>query len=505
MGKWRVWVCGLLVAAVQFAGLQSASAQTAELAARVTYSNNTGRVLPAIISKAAEVAGVVRAFNALAVAGVKTGAVAVVDSFAACVGSICNVAMQASRTIPWSSSALALARALPYVGTGLAVGGAVYSLWHGLGCQAMAGNLTQVMCDWGNPPGTVTLYKSGNSGTFATSCVGFYSAAQVYVCELGVQRTLWATSNPTYTWYPLTPAQAVAMGAPNGGASAQYACAKPGGAPVNWADCNLRTLFNSGAITYSDLACPAGDGSTYRYELGADGKCRAVSLTGSPPAFVNASPMSPETAAGHIADVQSAKDGAAAAIADATGVRDLTGEAAPPVVTGPPAVAGSPVVVNGPGGTTTTTPGYTVTYEGDTFTWNSVSNVTQTGTAPPPAAADPVEMCGLPGKPKCAIDETGTPTASNMAAAEAALTAAQAERVTGLSGPAHSNGSLGWSFSLSLPVGSCSPFEFGSRLGTLTADPCGSSGVALWRSLLAWFVAAMTGLYIWRSATDALA
>jgi len=498
-------MCGLLVVALQWGGLREASAQTADLAARITYSNNTGRVLPAIISKAAEVAGVVRAFNALAVAGVRTGAVAVVDSFAACVGTVCNVAMQASRTVPWSSVALGAARALPYVGAGLAVGGAVYTFWHGLGCEAIAGDLTQIKCDWGNPPGTVTMWKSTNSGVFGTTCVGFYSAGEVYICELGVQKTLWAASNPTYTWYPLTRSQAVALGAPDGGALAQYACAKPGGAPANWGDCNLRTLFNSGATNYSGIACPAGNGSTYRYELGGDGKCRKVTMLPAPPAFVDASPMSPESAAGHIADDQTAKNGAAAAIADASGVRDLTGDAGPPVLTGPASVAGTPVVVNGPGGTTTTTPGYSVTYEGDTFTWNSVSNITQSGTAPPPAAAEPVETCGLPGKPKCVMDETGTPTAGNLSAADAALAAAQAARVTELSGPAHAQGSLGWNFSLSLPVGTCSAFQFVSRIGTLTADPCGSSGVALWRSLLAWFVAAMTGLYIWRSATDALA
>lgn len=172
-------------------------------------------------------------------------------------------------------------------------------------------------------------------------------------------------------------------------------------------------------------------------------------------------------------------------------------------VTGPASVTGDTRTVTPPGGgspvTVTTT--YNVTYNGDTFNYTETTSGSDgSGSSGTPDVQ--IETCGLPGKPACKIDETGTPTGANMAGAEAALAAAQSAAVESVGVAAHSRADLPWTFSLSLPVASCSAFVWETRLGNLVADPCSSSGVALWRSLLAWMLAALTGFYIWRSVTE---
>lgn len=78
------------------------------------------------------------------------------------------------------------------------------------------------------------------------------------------------------------------------------------------------------------------------------------------------------------------------------------------------------------GTTDTTTVTHNHTYQGDTITtttvtttnnYNPVTNTTTTvsnTTGPPAAEPKPVETCGLPGKPACKIDETGTPTTNDF-------------------------------------------------------------------------------------------
>lgn len=86
-------------------------------------------------------------------------------------------------------------------------------------------------------------------------------------------------------------------------------------------------------------------------------------------------------------------------------------------ITGPTSTPGTPTTTTttGPSGTTTTTNNTTnnYTYEGDTLTWNITNTTTTTngdGTTTTTTEGQEVEVCGLPGKPACRMDETGTPT-----------------------------------------------------------------------------------------------
>jgi len=116
-----------------------------------------------------------------------------------------------------------------------------------------------------------------------------------------------------------------------------------------------------------------------------------------------------------------------------------------------------------------------------------------------------VITCGLPDTPACKIDETGTPTRGDLGTAEGELAEKRGELVGALGEASHARSSLPWSWVLDFPVGSCTPFVWDTRLGTLTIDPCSSAGVDLWRALCAWFLFALTGLHIWRSVNEALA
>lgn len=116
------------------------------------------------------------------------------------------------------------------------------------------------------------------------------------------------------------------------------------------------------------------------------------------------------------------------AIADsvaATGEKIGTGT---PTVTGPATSPGTTTTttdtVNDT--TTVTTITHNHTYAGDTITTTTINNTTTTNnttgavttntttTAPSAAPPPPAEVCGLPGKPACAIDETGMPTQADI-------------------------------------------------------------------------------------------
>jgi hypothetical protein len=60
---------------------------------------------------------------------------------------------------------------------------------------------------------------------------------------------------------------------------------------------------------------------------------------------------------------------------------------------------------------------------------------------------------------------------------------------------------LPWSFTAGLfamPVSSCEPFSWSSRLGSITSDVCNNSLVLTMRSMLAWMMWCLTLLYVWR-------
>lgn len=92
-------------------------------------------------------------------------------------------------------------------------------------------------------------------------------------------------------------------------------------------------------------------------------------------------------------------------------------EATGPVeVSGPISSPGNPqtTTTEGPSGTTTVTTNTVnnYTYQGDTVTWN-ITEITSTNTGGQTTTTTTdgkeITVCGLPGKPACKLDETGTP------------------------------------------------------------------------------------------------
>jgi hypothetical protein len=172
----------------------------------------------------------------------------------------------------------------------------------------------------------------------------------------------------------------------------------------------------------------------------------------------------------------------------------------PTTVSGPGTVTGTPTSTVAPGGTTTSTPSWSITYEGDKFSWGDTTIIT-TGPGGTTTTTSPTEFktCGLPGTPACKIDETGTPDGSEAASdAAAKITAARDAAIAQVDEIAHPS-SLGWAFSLPLPEGACSAFSITTnRFGTHQFFTiCGNPNVEIMRALWAWAVGIMAAAYIW--------
>ena len=103
------------------------------------------------------------------------------------------------------------------------------------------------------------------------------------------------------------------------------------------------------------------------------------------------------------------------------------------------------------------------------------------------------------------VDEGGTPTDGSLSVPKATFdAAAQAERdAIGSAGSKVT--ALVWGWAWTLPVGTCSPIDFSTRLGTMVIDPCSNSGVLMLRQLMGYLFFVLTGAYVWRSATGSIA
>lgn len=112
--------------------------------------------------------------------------------------------------------------------------------------------------------------------------------------------------------------------------------------------------------------------------------------------------------------------------------------------------------------------------------------------------------CGGPGQPVCAVkvDETGTPTdMAPITAQKQAMESVMDEykaKLTEVTGP--KTWGLTWSYSL--PSGACTALQFGAGRLTTSLDICKPLGYV--RDLWSYVIYFLTGLYIWRSARDAL-
>ena len=132
--------------------------------------------------------------------------------------------------------------------------------------------------------------------------------------------------------------------------------------------------------------------------------------------------------------------------------------------------------------------------------------------APPAVTPTPkvdIETCGLPGKPVCAVkvDEVGTPTGLSDFSVPGGVRDAAADSILGHITTPGAPTTLPWSLSagvFGIPSGSCSPFVWTSRLGSITSDVCHNTLVLTLRSMLAWSMYALTLLYVWRRANESL-
>jgi hypothetical protein len=85
--------------------------------------------------------------------------------------------------------------------------------------------------------------------------------------------------------------------------------------------------------------------------------------------------------------------------------------------------------------------------------------------------------CGLPGTPKCKIDEAGTPEDGDFTAASTALDAAAAARTEGLGTvTSATNKNTTWAWTMQLPTG-CQPITVDLIVRTFSVDPCAYQGV----------------------------
>lgn len=169
----------------------------------------------------------------------------------------------------------------------------------------------------------------------------------------------------------------------------------------------------------------------------------------------------------------------------------LTGEklnTGPVTVTGPSSSPGTTTTTNNTTNntTTTSTTNHQHTYEGDTInTTTTTTNVTvnnttgettnnETTTTQMQPPAEPVETCGLPGKPACKIDETGTPDAVTDEEYRTKLDTIKTDQDLLLNksgGEADKTMFSSWqSFFVTPPLATCTVYTLPRDMGTI--DPC---------------------------------
>jgi len=311
-------------------------------------------------------------------------------------GSVPVGAKSAGMRLGWGLTETAagklLARSIPVIGTATAA----YEVAKAIRCYAAPGSSTfggLIECDAGADPIQAPGYQA--------SGYPVRSAAQAACNDAATSYLIGGRTVSVY----VTPTQA----------------APSGMCRVYQSD---GSFYLQLAITYvhnGSTSCPASVDPTDGTKSipagrapGADGKCETARYNGAWAAASEA------TVAGKLAPLANANLKLDQIVRQA-----LTdgGEAAEDYIrgqgtqglTGPASVAGPTRTETPPGGgaavTYNTT--YNVTYNGSTFTYTETTSGSDgSGSSGPPVPV-PVELetCGLPGKPACKIDETGTPTA----------------------------------------------------------------------------------------------
>lgn len=383
-----------------------------------------------------------------------------------------DVPMELTRRIPWSKIAGVAARALPFLSTAIAI----KEIWDDVrafpdGTVDEGNNQEQIPEYWANYPSSPPERIS--SDTRAGFCSAY--AARWSQAATGVTYTVFSMNDSTNS------------------CTLQKTTRNTSGAVVSV------TYQTVGYSVSSQLGCPTASGGS-RPTPDADGKCVGGLRR----------PITPQELEERIRDwpsAQETKDKAKEIVEEGmneggvdwapmtTGDGSLSGPAASSDPT-------EPTTTTTPEGTTTTwnTTNYNITYNNNYYSWNSTTT-TSDGTTTTTTPTKEVETCGLPGKPACKMDEEGTP---DGAAAEGNRgDVDQAGRdlnaaVTGLGAP-----TLSWQFVIPIPDGTCSSLMWSDNKGhTVGVNPCEESLVHTMRAILAWFLAACTALYCWRSVRD---
>lgn len=405
------------------------------------YSANGGRVRNLGLDSLRQAEGRLVWQNVMA-AGAATGDAKATLALSATVESRA-VAMSAARTVPWAAVAGAAAKVLPIAGAAWTA----YEAANLVRCYATSGN---IFCDPGAEPAETMLpvwVTNGHTAASAESSCAAFVAGNF--------------ADPRYRIVLRDPPQF------NDGYPV-YSCNRFDGI-TNGQEVyggNYTTTVNGQTVPGTE--CPASiDASNPANNIpagspvGPDGKC--------PTARYNHGAATEAQVASKIQQYAD-KSKAALIAAEATGAgKDLSPSAGPASLTGPATSTAPPRVstTTNPDGSTQTQSQQrqaNITYQGDSYTYN-ISNVTTTtnngGTTTTETSEQPeVDVCGLPGKPPCKIDETGTPTESGLDPAQAtedALAQAKAfaqDPVGSL--PPHPE--LNWTFSL--PTG-CAPIPVG--------------------------------------------
>lgn len=373
----------------------------------VAYTSSGGMAFPAGLNGTA---------GFRAISSVQAGVAQVTDKLDAIVGGR-SVAMQMRTAIPWAGMLRGAAR-FAAGGVPLAAGSVAYELFKAHRC---ASDGSQWYCDPGKPQEEITELCAW-SPTAGTSVCG-ESLGQVASRVLDAAKAKYKGQTSQCTvGGPRVPDEGFYI--ETGDGTFTLLRSNPCGGPDAVLEGPTRPNQMSPRLGCKTNAL-TGEGGDY----GPDGKCSTVRLgsTGKPEHATT-----PEAAAeevGRYADPSPAPE-----LADdllRRGV-DLAPYADPWTLTGPETVVGTgtgtTTTYTPPGATepvtvTTPPPSYAIRYENNTYI-TTVTTTTINTSSPNPAPVtrteepQEVEVCGLPGKPACKIDETGTPTEWDSPAAK---------------------------------------------------------------------------------------
>lgn len=286
--------------------------------------------------------------------------------------------MNVFRDLNDQAAARMMARALPAAAAGVFL----YEVATQIRCRGLLPQLDAFLeCDGGVAPQTTTV-NDGISGNYPNGGVCLTYGESKAACDA------WASG---------------AIGVPG-----SYCERGTGGNSNIWAlirgdNGNVHTTWGTGPCSLEVTGCPNGG------TVGPDGLCPGGIWT---PASEQAVGQKIEQHPGFQTTAQLEQ---LAREAVGLGIDPAT-EASPEQVTGPSTVTGPTTTITetptgGSPTTTTVQQVHNVTYEGNTYNYTTTTTTVNNQGETVVTEAPEVETCGLPGKPKCLIDETGTPTA----------------------------------------------------------------------------------------------